>query len=167
MIILITGLTGTGKTTIAKKLAPLIDAVVLSSDKIRKEIIRKPTYTRREKELVYDVMSLLAKYLHEVGKNCILDATFFKENLRQAILKKTGAAKSQIQIIECICPEDVILERLRNRKDRYSDADIAVYFKIKKAYEPIREKHLIVDTTLDPKHTALLILKKLKGKKIR
>jgi hypothetical protein len=165
MIILITGLTGTGKTTISEEIAPLIDAVVLSSDKIRKEIIQKPTYSKREKELVYDVMSLLAKYLYRAGKNCILDATFFKEKLRREILEKIGAPKSEIKIVECVCPEGVILERLKNRKDTYSDADIAVYYKIKKMYEPIKEDHLTVDTTLDPKHNALLILKKIKGYK--
>ena len=37
MIIVITGLPGTGKTTIAKALAKEIDAIVFSTDKIRKK----------------------------------------------------------------------------------------------------------------------------------
>lgn len=167
MIIMITGLTGSGKTTISEKLAPLVDAVLLSSDKIRKELLQKPSYSEEEKKLIYNVMSLLAKYLHKGGKSCILDATFFKERLRRDVLKKTGVPKSQIHIIECVCPEYVILERLRKRNDKYSDADVAVYYKIKKAYEPIKEKHLTIDSSLDPKQNALLILKKLKGKKTR
>ena len=39
MIVIFCGLPGTGKTTLAKELAPLIDAVVLSTDKIRKQLI--------------------------------------------------------------------------------------------------------------------------------
>ncbi|MGI0065194.1 MAG: AAA family ATPase, partial [Nitrosotalea sp.] len=36
MLVIICGLPGVGKTTLAKSLAPLIDGIVLSSDKIRK-----------------------------------------------------------------------------------------------------------------------------------
>jgi predicted kinase len=61
LIVIFCGLPGVGKTTIAKKLAPLIDGIILSSDKIRKEIIPKPTYERYERELIYHVMILLAK----------------------------------------------------------------------------------------------------------
>jgi len=53
MIIVICGLPGTGKTTIAKKLAPIINAIVLSTDKIRKELISNPTYRREERELIF------------------------------------------------------------------------------------------------------------------
>jgi len=60
---LFSGPSGTGKTTLAKELAPLIDAVILSTDKIRKQLIAKPTYERHERELIYDVMTLIAKYL--------------------------------------------------------------------------------------------------------
>ena len=77
LIVLFSGLPGVGKTLLAKELAPLIKAVVLSTDKIRKELITDPTYTEEEKELIYDVMLILAKYLQEAdGTNCILDATF-------------------------------------------------------------------------------------------
>ena len=36
MIIIICGLPGVGKTTLAKGIAPLINAVILSTDRIRK-----------------------------------------------------------------------------------------------------------------------------------
>ncbi|HEX7257877.1 MAG TPA: AAA family ATPase [Nitrososphaeraceae archaeon] len=45
MIILVCGYPSVGKTTLANELAPLINAVVLSTDKIRKELIEKPNRT--------------------------------------------------------------------------------------------------------------------------
>ena len=48
----ICGYPGVGKTTLANELAPYIDAVVLSSDKVRKELNYKPSYTEEEKNLV-------------------------------------------------------------------------------------------------------------------
>ena len=82
MIVIVCGLPGIGKTTFAKKLAPLINATVLSTDKIRKELISSPTYEKEERRLIYDVMILSAKYLHNSGANCILDATFNREESR-------------------------------------------------------------------------------------
>ena len=63
-----------------------------SSDKIRKELIDKPTYRWQERRLVYDVLSLLARYLHNAGINCILDATFNTENSRKELKQKLDSA---------------------------------------------------------------------------
>jgi predicted kinase len=147
MIIIICGLPGVGKTTLAKELAPLVNAVLLSTDKIRKELFSRPTYGRGERKLIYDVMILIAKYLHKAGINCILDATFTRESSRLEIKKKLGLANKDFQIIECMCPEDIILSRLRERKYDYSDADIAVYRNMKRIYEPVNEEHMTIDTS--------------------
>ena len=127
MIIIICGLPGVGKTTLAKEIAPLVNAVLLSTDKIRKELLSRPTYGRGERKLIYNGMILIAKYLHNAGINCILDATFTRESSRLEIKKKLGLASKDFHIIECICPEDIILSRLQERKYDYSDADFSVY----------------------------------------
>ena len=49
MIIIICGLPGVGKTTLAKEIAPLVDAVLLSTDKIRKDY-SQDLLTEGEKE---------------------------------------------------------------------------------------------------------------------
>ena len=164
MIIIICGLPGVGKTTVAKELAPLLNAVILSTDKIRKELFSKPMYGRRERRLIYDVMILLAKYLDMVGINCILDATFTRESSRREIKKKLGLASKDIHIIECICPEDIVLSRLRQRKNDYSDADFSVYRKMKRIYENVRGEHMTIDTSMisktDIRSIATKILKR-------
>ena len=158
MIVLFCGLPGVGKTSLANKLAPLINAIVLSTDKIRKELISKPTYTKEEKRLIYDVMLLVARYLHDAaGIHCILDATFNTEKSRRtAIEKLVNISSDQIYIVECICPEDVVISRLKARKADYSDADIDIYRKMKQLYEPVKEleRHIVIDTSQDPKMNA-------------
>ncbi|HYX54633.1 MAG TPA: ATP-binding protein [Nitrososphaeraceae archaeon] len=143
---IVCGLPGVGKTTIAKDLAPLINAVVLSTDKIRKELIPNPTYKKQEKKLIYNVLLIVAKYLHQAGINCILDATFNTENSRKELRKKLGLSQEQICIVECICPDDIVISRLKDRKNDYSDADISIYKKMKRIYQPIKEEHIILDT---------------------
>jgi predicted kinase len=163
LIVLVCGYPGTGKTTLANELGPLINAVILSTDKIRKELIDKPTYNEQEKKLIYDVLILIAKYLHNAGKNCILDATFNSQESRDDIKKKLMISDDQFKIVECICPEELIISRLYNRKKGYSDADESIYRKIKEKYQPIREKHIIVNTTQSLKNIGAEIANKIKN----
>ena len=161
MIVIICGLPGVGKTTFAKELAPLINATVLSTDKIRKELISSPTYEKDERRLTYDVMILSAKYLHNSGANCILDATFNREDSRTEVKKKLGIRDREFFVIECTCPENIIISRLKERKNDYSDAGIEVYQKMKKIYEHVKGKHITIDTTLDPEKNAKLVSTKI------
>ena len=162
-LILFCGLPGVGKTTLAVLVASRIGASILSSDKIRKELIKYPTYSRAEGRLIYDVLMLLAKYLNTAGINCILDATFNRERSRKEVENRLRLNKVQLYVIECTCPEDVVLERLRNRKNDFSDADYSVYAKMKNIYEPVQGRHLDVDTSLPTEVNLQEILSYLLG----
>jgi predicted kinase len=100
----------------------------------------------------------VARYLHNAaGVNCILDATFNTEESRKKAIKKLGNISSkQIYMIECVCPEDIVISRLKARKGDYSDADIGIYTKMKQVYEPVKDKqrHIVADTSRDPKINA-------------
>ena len=69
----------------------------------------------------------------------------------------------QYKIIECICPEELVISRLTDRKNHYSDADISIYQKIRKIYEPIKEKHIIVDTSHSLKTTIAEVVNRLQN----
>jgi predicted kinase len=146
LIIVICGLPGTGKTFLSNKLSSYVNATVLSTDKIRKELFEKPSYTQWERTLIYDVLFLLAKYLHSSGISCILDGTFNMEKSRSEVKEILNLRDDQFHIIECKCPEDIILTRLLLRKDDYSDANVSIYLKMKKIYEPVRQNHLTINT---------------------
>lgn len=153
MIVIICGLPGVGKSSLSAHLAPLIDAVVLSSDKVRKELIARPTYSKGEVRLIYNLISLIANYLHNAGLNCIIDATFNREKLRKQFKRKLKLSDEQVRIVECICQEYIIIQRLMARKKGYSDADFSVYKRMKKNFQPIREAHITVDTSQLPLDT--------------
>ena len=160
---MVCGYPGVGKTTLANELESLINGVVLSTDKIRKELIDKPTYSEQEKKLIYDVLILLAKYLHNTGINCILDATFNSQKTRENIKKRLDLTYNQFKIIECICPEEIIISRLKNRKKGYSDADESIYKMIIEKYEQIKEIHITVDTSQPLKKIVTEIKNKIKN----
>ncbi|MGB7633438.1 MAG: AAA family ATPase [Nitrososphaeraceae archaeon] len=163
VIILFCGLPGVGKTTLAASVAKKTGATILSSDKIRKELIRYPTYASVEGRLIYDVLMLMTKYLSAAGIDCILDATFNRERSRKEVENRLRLNKVQLYVIECTCPEDVVFERLRNRKNDFSDADYSVYAKMKNIYEPVQGRHLDVDTSLPTEVNLQEILSYLLG----
>jgi len=79
MLILVCGLPATGKSNLARNLARKLKAQVLNTDVVRKDLIKKPTYTDDEKELVYKVTFLIARYLILNRRNVVIDGTFYKK----------------------------------------------------------------------------------------
>jgi predicted kinase len=79
-------------------------------------------------------MLLLAKYLHIAGIDCILDATFNKESSRKEVKERLSLTRDQLCIVECICPEEIVIRRLKNRQNGYSDADVSVSSKRRQTY---------------------------------
>lgn len=168
MLIMVTGLPATGKSTIARNLAKRLHGTLLRTDLIRKELHPKPGYTREEKELIYDVMLLLTKYLLRAGITVVLDGTFYKRSLRRKVYTVAARTKSHLKIIECACPEHVIkrrMERRARRKRNLSDADYEVYKKIASQFEPISRKHIVVDTSMFLKQNIEEIMHKIRTDK--
>jgi hypothetical protein len=158
MLIVVTGLPGTGKTTIAEALAKDIDAVVFSTDKIRKMIFEKPVYDEEDKRIVYnELFSQTGKYL-AMGKNVILDGTFYTKVLRQRAKEVGKSFCEEVYFVYCETPEELLKERINKRKDKFSDADYSVYLKMKKIFEEFEEDVIIIDTS-DPVNTNIDIIK--------
>ncbi|KYC51738.1 MAG: L-seryl-tRNA(Sec) kinase [Candidatus Methanofastidiosum methylothiophilum] len=158
MLIVVTGLPGTGKTTIAESLAKEIDAVVFSTDKIRKMIFEKPVYNEEDKRIVYDeLFSLTGKYLAS-RKNVILDGTFYTKALRQSAKEVGKTFSENVYFVYCETPEELLKERIDKRKDKFSDADYSVYLKMKKIFEEFEDDVIIIDTS-NPVNTNIDIIK--------
>jgi predicted kinase len=150
MLVLVCGLPATGKSTVSRNIARNLKATALSTDIIRKQLFRRPTYTNEEKRLIYKVMLLVTEYLLRSDRNVVLDGTFYKRGLRQQVYdvsKRTGA---KLAIVECRTSGNNIKRRMgrrAKRKNDPSDADYEVYKKIKQDFEPIQRKHLVLDTS--------------------
>ncbi|HZL22542.1 MAG TPA: hypothetical protein VFC05_04410, partial [Nitrososphaeraceae archaeon] len=67
---------------------------------------------------------------------------------------------------ECICPEELVISRIKERKNDYSDANISIYKMIKKIYEPITEKHITVDTSQSLKKTITQVINRLQNNEL-
>ncbi|HEX2405582.1 MAG TPA: hypothetical protein VHJ38_00115, partial [Nitrososphaeraceae archaeon] len=92
-----------------------------------------------------------------------LDATFNNQKAIEDIKKGLNLTDDQFKIVECICPEELIISRIKNRKKGYSDADVSIYRMIKENYEPIQEKHITVDTSQSLKKIVAEVANKIKN----
>ncbi len=163
MLIIICGLPGTGKTTLAKAVAEKINAVYLNSDSIRMSMLEEREYTEEEKKRVYEAMFVEAEKQLTEGKNVVLDATFYKKELRETAEGVAKKADVGFFIVECVTHEDLLKERIfkRKKEESESEADFEVYKKVKTQFEPIEKEHLAVDTSLSLEKQVELVEKYL------
>ncbi len=146
MLILVCGLPGTGKTTIASLLASKLNAAHLRTDVIRKEMFDNLTYSGEEKQKVYLEMLKRAKGCLD-KRTVILDATFPSAKLRTSAVKIAEDNKIPWCIVETIAPESIIRKRLDKRRGDASDANFTHYLEQRKSFEAISEEHIVVDTS--------------------
>lgn len=147
MTVVVTGLPGSGKSFFASRLATAIPADYISSDRLRKKMIEHRTYSTEEKELVYDEMlEQICKAIKQ-NKSLVLDATFYKDETRNKFREKIKDSGT-IVFIEIMACETLIEERLQSPRED-SEADFTVYKIIQQQWEPIKEQHLILQSTDD------------------
>jgi predicted kinase len=137
-LLTIGGLSGTGKTTLARALAPVLPpvpgAMIVRSDEVRKSLAGvsplthlgpegyAPDFTRR----VYATMLERALQIVRTGHSVVLDAVFANSTDRDEI--ETLARNERIPWVGLWleAPELVMAGRVRDRSRDASDADVAV-----------------------------------------
>lgn len=147
MLVIVCGLQGTGKTTIARKIAEKTGSAQLRTDDIREELIKKPKYTEEEKQSVYNEMLSRTQGLLQRNKNVVLDATFVREENRLQAGKIAELANTNFIVVEVVCCEDAIRGRIKRRFVDEGGAQFGIYQEYKKSFEPISEKHIVIDNS--------------------
>jgi predicted kinase len=146
MVIIVFGLPGSGKSYFARTLANTLKASYINSDTIRDKFPPPIKHSREEKNIVYDIiLNRMLTTLH-AGKTVIIDATFYKEDLRRrftSYVREPG----MLHFIEIVADELLIKNRLSRRKN--SHADYNVYKLIQADWDPAMFPHLTIQSTDD------------------
>jgi len=129
-LILMSGLSGSGKSTTAKYIAGKLGAIHLRSDAVRKHLAGIPLMERGEKEIYTDEMTQktyarllsLGVLLANQGWQVILDAKYDRQQLRQTAIAQAQEHQLPLQIIYCTAPIEVLQQRLGNRTGDIADA---------------------------------------------
>jgi aminoglycoside phosphotransferase family enzyme/predicted kinase len=137
-LIAVGGLSGTGKTSLAYRLAPEIGrhpgARVLRSDVLRKRLIGvapemrlgEHAYTPAMSERVYRTLYQEAEAALASGQAIVADAAFLREDERAAIASVAQAARVPFAALWLEAPMATLQQRIQVRRQDASDANIAV-----------------------------------------
>lgn len=140
-LILTHGPTGTGKTTLVERLAPLIGAITLHSDAERKRLhhlaphaasgsgVAGGIYTPDADAATYARLEELAETLLRAGITVVVDATFLKHARRDALANLADRLKVPLAILSLAIPEREVRNRIRCRErngEKLSEGNEAV-----------------------------------------
>jgi aminoglycoside phosphotransferase family enzyme/predicted kinase len=131
------GLSGSGKSSFAREIAPMLGAspgaVVLRTDEIRKRLhgvgpterLPPGVYTSDQQARVYERFFDEASRLLTAGRAVVLDATFLDPALRQRAEDLAAAAGVGFRGAWMQAPPAVLRARVAGRSGDASDADLA------------------------------------------
>lgn len=156
-LILMSGLSGSGKSTIAQKLAPLISAIHIRSDAVRKHLGGIPLqqrggaslYTPAMTQKTYARLCNLGIRLAKLGYTIILDAKYDRIDTRQAVLNQANADNIPVSILVCEAPLNVLRQRLQERTGDIADATAELLIRQQTTAEALTNEEISLATYLD------------------
>ncbi|HEY9603424.1 MAG TPA: AAA family ATPase, partial [Allocoleopsis sp.] len=156
-LILMSGVSGSGKSTVARQLARRWGAIHIRSDAARKHLAGIPLeqvggaelYTSQMNEKTYGRLLELGVLLADRGFPVILDAKYDRQVLRQNAIAQANQHDLPIQILYCTAPDDVLRDRLSSRTNDVSDATVDLLQQQKATAEPFTEVEQSLVTELD------------------
>ncbi len=153
LLILICGVSGSGKTWLAQRLAPRLGAVHVRSDVERKRIgglaelsrsgsaLEQGLYSTESSRQVYERLRQCAADVLASGYSVIVDATFQRREERAQLRAVAVQCAAAMHVILCHAPRRVLQARLLARQQAGADAseaDLAVLERQQTRFEPIR-----------------------------
>ena len=154
----LTGLPGSGKSTVARAAAARLaeqgaPAVVLELDRIRRVLTPAPTYAETEREIVDRVLVFMAVALTEAGVPVVIDATAHRRAWRDL----ARGAIARFAEVQLDCPLEVA--RARERTRARGEAPPGIYAGAERPgasvpgvnvpYERAESPELAVDTSVE------------------
>jgi aminoglycoside phosphotransferase family enzyme/predicted kinase len=150
-LVLVGGLPGTGKSTVAHGLAERAGMCIIRSDVVRKELagltVEEPAPTAARPELyshewndrTYAECLRRAEELLFEGKRVLIDATFREEHRRHTFLKAAQRWSLPVVLLIAQAAPDNVHQRMAARHGDASDADWSVYQKMGANWEEPEE----------------------------
>jgi aminoglycoside phosphotransferase family enzyme/predicted kinase len=126
-LIVVSGLMGTGKSTLAVMLAERLGAKLLQTDQLRRDKFGSSSeragygeglYRRSLREEIYDDLLRRADELLEHRHSVVLDGTFSAAQHRQAAQQLADRQQADYLLVRCECPRELAIDRIEQRRSQ-------------------------------------------------
>lgn len=167
LLLLVSGLPGTGKSHLCHKLAERVPLVILESDALRQALFVNPSYSAAESSYLFRAIHLLIEHLLKEGIPLVLDATNLSERHREHLYSIADRLNAKLVIVQVKAQPELVRQRLEERAQTQqridsSEANWTVYEKMQPTVERIRRHHFVVDTSRDIEPALDKIVRELK-----
>ena len=127
IMVLLHGISGNGKSHLAKKLLSHMDGVIISTDIIRQKLFKNHTYKYSEKttKLVYKKMMENTKAVIKSNYSCVLDGTFLTPKIRSPFISYAQKNNIPLAIIKVHAADTVAKKRIAARKRKKNEPSSA------------------------------------------
>lgn len=160
-VLIVGGLIGTGKSTVARTIADALGAELLSTDAIRRSQLGasqsltgygEGNYRPELRSQIYDALTSQADSLLNDKLSVILDGTFLAQNHRSQVYDLAARHGAVCLFLLCRCDRNTALSRIKERSRigaSESEARAEFYDQQLREFEPPRadEPTVMVDTT--------------------
>ena len=151
MIVMMAGLPGTGKSTLARALAARVNGAVLDKDEIRRALFAPAQieYSTEQDDFCMEVMLQTAGYLLRQNSSqfVFLDGRPFSRRYQvQRVIKYASGLGQAWRIVECVCSEETARQRIEGQEHMAANRDFGLYVRVKERFEEIGLKKTVVDT---------------------
>ena len=154
MIILMAGLPGTGKTTLARELAVRTQGAVLGKDEIRAALFPAEDieYSVKQDDFVMDIMLETARFLlqNSPARKIFLDGRPFSRRYQiDRVIEFARELAQPWTIIECACSDESARRRLdldSSPSHPAQNRTFALYLEMKAGFEPISGSKITINT---------------------
>lgn len=160
-LVMTSGLSGSGKTTVARYVASIMGAIHLRSDVERKRLFGlgleesshargMDIYTKDANVRTFGRLERLAYEVLDNGYPVVVDATFIERDLRRRFERLARKCNVPWAIVECTAPENTVKQRLANRHGDASEAGFEQFLAQRERFEAFDEdergRQIAIDT---------------------
>lgn len=160
-VIITRGMSASGKSTVSQTLLEQLGAIRIRSDVERKRMfglqpeetgqaeVGEGIYSSEATEKTYSKLERLAEQILASGYSVIVDAVFLHYRERERFRKLAKTNQTGFVILECRADLETLRQRIVQRKNDVSDADLKILDMQLSTWQPLHRDELINTMAID------------------